>query len=592
MNKEKYKDSFYSPRELTDLKDMLVSGAALFGNDPAIMVKDSHKSPYRAITYSQLKVDVDGGGTSLCRLGLKGKKVAIIGENSYEWIVAYFAVANGTGVVVPIDRELHAQEVANLLNRAGVSCVCHSKKLRKKVDEALTMVEGEKPILIEMDADEEEDGRLSGHQLVVDGKIAISEGDTSFTDEVIDPDAMCALLFTSGTTGMAKGVMLSHKNIISNVTNMSKYVDVKGAIGLSVLPMHHTYEMTCHIMTGLSQGVTMAICEGLKYIQSNMQEAQASVMLGVPLIFENIHKKIMRQAKSQGKLESLERAIRLSKRFKLYNNPRIVKRMFKDIHASLGTDIMLFIAGGAAINPKVIEDFEAMGFPMIQGYGMTENSPILAVNRDRYSRADSAGRALPGTELKIVDPDETGMGEIICRGPSVMIGYYDNEEETRNAIRDGWLYTGDYGRIDEDGFLYITGRKKSVIVTKNGKNVFPEEVEFYLTESDYIEEAFVHEDETIKAGDDTVIKAEIFPNYLAVKQALEHEPDEDELREFLQKVVDDINEQMPLYKRVKRFGIRKTEFVKTTTRKIKRYIPENMEAAPAAKSDDAKTDKE
>ncbi len=576
MNKEKYKDSFYEPRPLRDLKDMIEGSVRLYGNRTAFMVKDTHKTPYRSITYSQFATDINGAGTALIGLGLKDKKIAVIGENSYEWAVAYFATVNGTGVIVPIDRELHATEVANLMNRAGVSCIAHSKKLRKKVDEALPLIEGEKPILIELDADDDSDDRISGRELVVKGKKAISAGDRSFVDAEIDPEAMCSLLFTSGTTGMAKGVMLSHRNIVANVYNMSKYVDVNGLTGLSVLPMHHTYEMTCHIMTGLSQGCALAICEGLKHIQSNLGEANANIMLGVPLVFENIHKRIMRQAKSQGKLEKLQKGIRLSKKLKLYNKPAVVKRMFKDVHGNLGGDIKLFIAGGAAINPKVIEDFEAMGFPMIQGYGMTENSPILAVNRDRYSRADSAGRAMPGTQLKIDEPDESGMGEILCKGPSVMIGYYDNEEETKKAVQDGWLYTGDYGRIDEDGFLYITGRKKSVIVTKNGKNVFPEEVEFALTENDYIEEVFVHEDESF-SGEDTVIKAEIYPNYVLIKEDLGRELDDDEMYEFIRNVVDDINEKMPPYKRVKRIGIRKTEFVKTTTRKIKRFIPENMD---------------
>ena len=576
MNKEKYKDSFYEPRELTDLRDMIRGSAALYGSKPAFMVKDQHKSPYRPISYSQLSTDINGAGTALIGLGLKDKKIAIIGENSYEWVVAYFATVNGTGVVVPIDRELHATEVANLINRAGVSCIAHSKKLRKKVDEALPLIEGEKPILIELDADDDTEDRISGRELVVKGKNAINDGDRSFVDAEIDPEAMCSLLFTSGTTGMAKGVMLSHKNIVANVYNMSKYVEVKGMTGLSVLPIHHTYEMTCHIMTGIFQGCCLAICEGLKHITNNLKESNANVMLGVPLIFETIHKRIMRQAKSQGKLEKLRRGIELSKRFKLYNRPAVVKRMFKDVHENIGGDIKLFITGGAAVNPKVIEDFEAMGFPMIQGYGMTENSPILAVNRDRYSRADSAGRAMPGTELKIIDPDETGMGEILCKGPSVMIGYYDNEEETKNTIVDGWLYTGDYGRIDKDGFLYITGRKKSVIVTKNGKNVFPEEVEFALTENDYIEEAFVHEDESL-SGEDTIIKAEIYPNYVLIKQDMERELDDDEMYDFIKRVVDDINDRMPPYKRVKRIGIRKTEFVKTTTRKIKRFIPENLQ---------------
>ena len=229
------------------------------------------------------------------------------------------------------------------------------------------------------------------------------------------------------------------------------------------------------------------------------------------------------------------------------------------------------------INPKVIEDFEAMGFPMFQGYGMTENSPILAVNRDRCSKADSAGPAMPGTEIRIDEPDISGMGEVLAKGPSVMLGYYDNQEATDETIVNGWLYTGDYGYFDDEGYLYITGRKKSVIVTKNGKNVFPEEIEFYLTESDFIEEALVHEEEA-RAGEDTVIKAEIFPSFDNINKELEREADDDEIREFIKGIVDELNDEMPPYKRVKRFGIRKNEFIKTTTRKIKRFIPENLES--------------
>jgi long-chain acyl-CoA synthetase len=445
------------------------------------------------------------------------------------------------------------------------------------VDEALELAAHKIDVLVDMKQEQHDSERLSFYSIIKEGKSELAAGDRKFIDAEINNEEMCTLLFTSGTTGMAKGVMLSHKNLTANVYNMSKYVDVTGGIGLSVLPMHHSYEMTCHIMTGLFQGVTIAICEGLKYIQSNMAEAHASVMLGVPLIFENIHKRMMRQAKAKGKLESLEKAIELSKRFKLYNKPAVVKRMFKDIHEALGSDIMIFIAGGAAINPKVIEDFEAMGFPMIQGYGMTENSPILAVNRDRCSKADSVGMPMPGTEIKIDEPDVSGMGEVLARGPSVMIGYYDNQDATDETINDGWLYTGDYGYFDEDGYLYITGRKKSVIVTKNGKNVFPEELEFYLTESGFIEEAFVHEEEA-RSGEDTVIKAEIFPSYDNINKELEREADDDEIREFIGGIIDELNDEMPPYKRIKRFGIRKTEFIKTTTRKIKRFIPENFES--------------
>jgi Long-chain acyl-CoA synthetases (AMP-forming) len=260
---------------------------------------------------------------------------------------------------------------------------------------------------------------------------------------------------------------------------------------------------------------------------------------------------------------------------KLYNQPAATRKIFKDIHQVTGGHVKLFIAGGAAINPAVIEDFEAMGFPMIQGYGMTECAPIIAVNKDRYSKAAAAGLPLPGTEIQIIDQDENGIGEIVCRSESVMLGYYQDPEETGRVLRNGWLHTGDYGRFDSDGFLYISGRKKNVIVTKNGKNIFPEEVEYYLTGCPYIEEVLVHGVEDERTGD-IVVKAEIYPNYELIQEEMGPMTQE-EIQRFLKIQIDEINEQMPLYKRVKRFNLRKTEFEKTTTRKIKRFTKGNLE---------------
>ncbi|MEG0392088.1 MAG: AMP-binding protein, partial [Anaerovoracaceae bacterium] len=550
MNNKKYKDSYYQMREIRDLKDMLDTSAEIYNRMPAFLVKDKPGAKYRPISYSQFRVDVNALGTSFMRLGLTGKRIAVIGENSYEWVLAYLATTNGTGVVVPIDRELKAEEIANLLNRAEVSAIVYSQKMEKLVDAVLPEV-GTIEHKINMNSQKGEGDRLSLQELIEEGKQAIDKGDLSFLDAEVDREGLCSLLFTSGTTGMAKGVMLSHKNITANVYNMSKYVDiVDNGIGLSVLPMHHSYEMTCHVFTGIYQGMAIAICEGLKYIQKNMAEVQATVMLGVPLIFENMHKKIMKNAEETGRLKKMQAMIKLSKKLKLYNNQPLMRKIFKPIHELTGNHMCQFIAGGAAINPKVIEDFEAMGFPMIQGYGMTENAPIIAVNRDRYSKAASVGKPMPGTEVLVADPDETGMGEIICKGPSVMLGYYDNEEETQKVIKDGWLYTGDYGYFDDEGFLYISGRKKNVIVTKNGKNIFPEEVEFYLGECEYIEEALVHGAQDEKSGD-TVVKAEVYPNYALIYE-MAGELNEEGIKAFLKKKIDDINDKMPTYKRVKR----------------------------------------
>ena len=564
MNKKKYKGCLYATRQVSDLRELVNDSVTLYAEKAAYYIKDVPGGDYRPVTFKKMKEDIDSLGTEFIDMGLKGKKIALIGENSYEWVVTYCAVANGTGVIVPLDRELPLGEISNLLVRSGVVAVVYSDRMEDVVKEAAAGAGSlEKVInMAELPA------------LIKKGENLISNGDVRFINAEIDRDALCSLLFTSGTMGLAKGVMLSHRNLAANVSNVAAHVKIdEGKIGLSVLPMHHTYEMTCHIFMGMYLGVGIAVCEGLKYITKNMAEVRAYVMLGVPLLFESMHRKIFKQAEAAGSGGKLRKTIEVSKKFKLYNCPWLVKRMFKSVHEATGGRIGLFISGGAAINPAVIEDFEAMGFPMIQGYGITESSPLIAVNTDRFSKAASVGFPIPGTEVRISEPDETGMGEIICKGPSVMLGYYDDPEETAKVLVDGWLYTGDYGYIDNDGMIYISGRKKNVIVTKNGKNIFPEEVEFYLTQSPYIIEALVHGVLDDKSGD-IVVKADIFPDY---EQIAEEMPalDESGLLDFIKKEIDKVNEHMPLYKRVRRFGVRKTEFAKTTTRKIKRHTAEN-----------------
>lgn len=577
MNSVKYKESLYEVRDVENLRELIDGSVERFSQRPAFMVKDKTKGKFVSISYKKMQEDIRSLGTSLINLGLRGRKIAVIGENSYYWAISYFAIANGVGVVVPIDRELKEKEVANLLKRAEVSAVIYSKKMKKVMDEVLEDRELRKTLTypIQMDLSDDEDGRISLRRLLSHGMDLLDNGDRKYLDVEVDSDALAVLLFTSGTTGLAKGVMLSHRNIISNTVNMSKYVKIiDGGVGLSVLPMHHTYEMTCHVITGLYQGMSIAICEGLKYIQKNLVEAQVNVMLAVPLIFEMMHKKILSKAKESGKDKTLRRMMNISRKFKLYNKGNITRRLFSNVHNVTGGKISQFIAGGAAINPQVIEDYEAMGFPIFQGYGMTECSPIIAVNKDRYSKAAAAGLPLPGTEVKIYNPDEKGIGEIICRGPSVMLGYYRDDDATREALRNGWLHTGDYGYFDQDGFLYVSGRKKSVIITKNGKNIFPEEVEFYLTESEYIEEALVHGIDGLR-NDDVIIKAEIFPNYPLFENE-NPEVAEDYIEEKIGEIIEKINDTVPKYKRIKRYYIRKTEFEKTTTKKIKRYLDTNL----------------
>ena len=566
MSNMKFRDALYEADEISNLRELINRSVELYGDRPAYLVKNRPGGSYEPITYREFRRDVTAFGTALLDLGLKGKKIAVIGENRYEWIVTYLATTCGVAVIVPIDRELSAIEVANLLERSGASAIVYSGKYEKVLDDAIEIC-GKLEMMISMDMMESSEEKLSMKALIAKGQNLLSEGLKDFFHLEINSDEMCSLIFTSGTTGMAKGVMLSHKNLCHNLVAMQRFVSVHGWTVLDVLPMHHTYEFTCGILATMYQGCTVAICEGLKYIVKNMAECNANMMLGVPLMFEKMHQKIWKQAEASGKAKTMRTAIAVSKAVGA-SKLKTTKKVFKTVHQAMGGDMRLIIAGGAAIDPTVIEDFNAMGFTMIQGYGMTENSPIITVNKDRCHKAAAAGLPMGDTEVRIDSPDEDGIGEVICRGSSVMLGYYENPEETAKVIRDGWMYTGDYGYIDDDGFLFLTGRKKNVIVTKNGKNVFPEEVEYYLLKSPYISEVVVWGKD--EESGDTAICAEIFPEFEEIKEKFGN-ISEEEIKKILDKEIDKANEMMPTYKRVKRFTLRDTEFEKTTTQKIKRH---------------------
>lgn len=581
MNKKKYENQLYDVKYVETIKEMIDASVEAFPDRVAYMYKDEHKEPFKTMTYAEFKAEQNAIGAALIERGFKGSKIAVIGENSHRWALSYYSVVCGVGVIVPIDRNLEPGEITNLLERADVEAIFASPKLAPTVVPLLDELPLVKQVIIIAAPNDEVDELITDNrlitmsQLVAEGKELVAEGKQGYIDAQINADDLSTILFTSGTTGLAKGVMLSHRNLSQNVFNMSKYVHIPEAGRvLDVLPMHHVYEMTCTVMTSFYQGATVVICEGLKYIQKNFVEAECNIMLGVPLIFENIYRKIWTNAEKSGSTDKLRRAIGMSMKLDLRNNRAVTKRLFKAVHGIFGESLHLLIAGGAAIDPNVIAEFEAMGLPMMQGYGMTENSPIIAVNQDRYGKAASVGKPMPGTEVRIIDKDSSGIGEVICKGPSVMMGYYKDAENTAKTIKDGWLYTGDYGYFDEDGFLYITGRKKNVIVTKGGKNIFPEEVEYYLLLSDYICEVIVYgKPEEVK--DDLICTAIMYPDYKALEEA-GAENDEDKYK-LLKEAVEEANSKMPPYKRVKRIEIREDDFIKTTTLKIKRFEKENYE---------------
>ncbi len=378
------------------------------------------------------------------------------------------------------------------------------------------------------------------------------------------------LLFTSGTTEMAKAVMLSHKNISENLMNMCSmlYIDERDVF-LSVLPIHHTYECTCGFLCQLYRGSTIAYCEGLRHIVKNVKESKCTVMLGVPLIFESMYRQIMNQAVKQKGKKAIKFAIGLSNALRAVHID-IRQKLFKQIHEALGGDIRLFISGAAGIDPQVAKGFREIGFNLVQGYGLTECAPIVALNRDVNYKDDAAGLPLPNLQVETHEPDEDGIGEIKCKGSSVMLGYYENPEATGKVIRDGWFYTGDLGFIDREGFVHITGRKKNVIITGNGKNVFPEEIETILNRSPYVKESLVYGKGN--SDGDTVICVRIVPETEKINEEIEQGTAPGAtVEEIIGHEIKKVNQQLVSYKHIKNFALQEEEFIKTTTKKIKRF---------------------
>ncbi|GAE90182.1 AMP-dependent synthetase/ligase [Acetivibrio straminisolvens] len=559
----------YKVRPIKDLKDMLNSSAELYGDKAAFLSKPKNGAAYIPISYKQLKSDVDAMGTALIELGLKNRKIALIGENRYEWSISYLSVVNGTGVIVPLDKELPANEIELLLKRSQADAIIYSESVKDKI-ELLCEKSTSLQYFISMDREENKGNILSFHLLLQRGHELLKEGRREFIDAEIDATEMSMLLFTSGTTEAAKAVMLSHKNVAENLMGMCSMVHIdEKDIFLSVLPIHHTYECTCGFLCQLYRGSTVAYCEGLRHIVKNLKESKATMMLGVPLIFESMYRQIMNQAiKSKGE-KKIKFAIKLTNALGKIGID-IRKKIFKQIHEALGGHIRLFISGAAGIDPQIAKGFRELGISLLQGYGLTECSPIVALNRDIYYKDEAAGLPMPNLQVEIDSPDEDGIGEIKCKGSSVMLGYYENPEATAEVLKDGWFYTGDSGFIDEDGFIHITGRKKNVIITGNGKNVFPEEIETLLNRSPYIKESLVYGKG--QSDGDTVICAKIVPDIDKIKEDKENNLISDEpIEKLIEKEVKNINKTLINYKHIKEITIQEEEFIKTTTKKIKRH---------------------
>ena len=566
---EQLKLKYHKTSKVTNFKDMLYNSFENFKSRTAFKEKDVNGNII-SITYEKFKNDVVYLGTDFIKRGFLNKRIAVIGKNSYDWCVSYMA-ASIVGVVVPIDKELHCDDVINFMNVSETVCILGDLKNLSSVKENANKLNNKETVLVSFDKiDSKTNDILYFDNIKVIGKDSYLNGFHDFDDIQVDPDELRILLFTSGTTGNAKGVCLSQRNICSNILSTYGIVKVKRSdLFFSVLPLHHTYECTLGFLLPIYSGASIAHCEGLRYIAKNMAEFHPSVILCVPLLLEKMHKTIVRNMN-----KTLPEKYRKENQDEnpFDNLPFFIKKIVKTkVKNTLGGRLRVFIVGAASANPAIVSDFRKLKLNTLQGYGLTECSPLVAGNTDFFQKDDAAGLPIPKVEYKIDSPNSEGVGEIIVKGPNVMLGYYNNPEATANVMKNGWFHTGDLGKIDENGYLYITGRCKSVIVTKNGKNIYPEEVEYYLNDNPLISEALVQgiqEDD----DDETYVKAQIYPNLEAISEYLKGSvPTKEEIKKIISDVVSSVNSKLPNYKHIKGFIIRDKEFEKTTTQKVKRY---------------------
>ncbi|MCQ2427345.1 MAG: AMP-binding protein [Clostridia bacterium] len=568
---------FKDNRPVTDLKDMLNSSAALYGDNIAFLQKWDPQGTYESVTYKEVLSDVNGFGTEMMAMGLKDKRVSVIGQNCYQWATAYLTVTGGIGCIVPLDRELSRDELKSQVARAEVTAVVCGSKHREIFESIIADGDTALKYIIDWDFDESEpsDHVFSWEKMIARGKKLIDEGDRSYIDAEVDNEVMSILLFTSGTTGVPKGVMISQKNLCSQlmIGPTVYHVDPEDRF-FSFLPMHHTYEATCGFLVPLYKGASIAFCQGMKYVTKNMVETSPTNLMAVPALYEKMYATIWRQVRKKGLEKKLLTAIKFNRASKKVGVDMSGK-LFADIHAIFGGKMKTMICGGAKIDPAILDGLKDFGFNAIQGYGLTEAAPLAAMNPEIKSYSDSVGVPFPGQEIKTVDADSEGIGELCIKGPNIMLGYFNDPEETAKVIdEDGFFHTGDLGYIDKNGYAYITGRAKNVIITKNGKNVYPEVIEQYLGQVDFIEESFVFEDKNA-AGSDTCIVASIKVDDEIVKEKLKGDYTDDDVKELIKTEVARINSEAPSYRRIARVILRKADFVHNTSSKLIRSSDEN-----------------
>lgn len=563
---KKSKRKLYEGEVLKDYRELVNRYKSRYANNVAFEYRhDVHDEKTIKVTYAEFANDIEALGSSLITLNMENKRVAIIAPNRYEWCVSYLAVGTAGLTVVPLDKSLPDNEIESLIIRSKVDTVIFDKKYSEVFKKINQEKKSSLKYYICMDNTEE---FIKYSEILSKGRELLLADNNEYNNVQINPDEISIILFTSGTTSIAKAVALSQSNICADVTALSQIAKIYETDRfLSFLPLHHTFESTTTFLYGTSCGITIVFCDGLKYIQRNLKEFNITGFVCVPLMLEIMYKKMMKTIEEQGKTK-LVNTMRKITRGLLKVKIDVRKKVFKQIFESLGPNLRMFISGGAAISKEAIKAFRDIGINLLQGYGLTETSPVLAGENDVYKRDGSVGFALPGIDIKIDKPNSEGIGEIIAKGPVVMHKYLDNEEATNEVLKDGWFHTGDLGKFDKDGFLFITGRKKYVIVLKNGKNIFPEELEILINQLGYVSESMVYGKPD--KDDDLTICAKIVYNAEEMEKLYPNKSKEEYHDIVWQDIRNNINKQMPAYKYIREIIVTDEPLVKTTTQKVKR----------------------
>lgn len=568
---KKLNSEVYKVDDVNDFRELLNRSAKKYPDHVAYEFKENLGKKDQKIvkkTYKEVKEEVEALGSSLLNFGLEGKKIALIGNNRYEWCESYFAVTTSNMVVVPLDKALPNGEIKSLIERSKADAVIYENKYSEVFEEIKGSGNFSLKFYINMDLKNDENGILSFRKLVDDGKKLIKNKKSKYQKIKIDNTKMSVLIFTSGTTNTAKGVMLSQKNITSNIASMARMSKMyDNDVLLSFLPLHHTFECTITFLYGWYSGATVAFCDGLKYIAKNLEEYKISVFVAVPLVLETIYKKIQKGIRDQGKEKLVNMMSKLAN-FLLIFHIDIRRKVFKSVLDQLGGNLRIAYFGAASMDKKVIEGYNNFGIDTVQGYGLTETSPLIAAETDKEHCPGSVGMAPFNVQLKLEDVDENGVGEIVAKGPNIMLGYYENPEATAAVMKDGWFHTGDLGRFNKDGYLFIAGRKKEVIVLKNGENVFPSDIEFLVNKLHYVKESILFPRENTKGEIALGIKIVYDPD--SIKEMF-GDKTEEEYKDLIWEDIKVINQELSVFKRIKELIITTEPLEKTTTQKVKRF---------------------